>query len=66
MLTIVGAYELVSVIGLPNMASLHLFGYSVSSEALYIGLLWCCICFAVIMLYRSSSRSQQLAVLTFL
>lgn len=66
MLTIVGAYELVSMVGLPNMASLHLFGYSVPSEALYIALLWCCICVAIIMLYRSSSPSRQLAVSTFL
>ncbi|CAO1597068.1 hypothetical protein XANCAGTX0491_000897 [Xanthoria calcicola] len=61
-----GAYELVSMVGLPDMASLHLFGYSVPLEVLYIGLLWCCICVVVIMLYRSSSRSQQLAVSTFL
>lgn len=63
-LTIVGAFELVSMSGLPDMASLHVFGYSVPSEPLYLGLLCCCVFVAIIMLYRPSSRSQQLAVST--
>ncbi|KAL8642137.1 MAG: hypothetical protein Q9226_008541 [Calogaya cf. arnoldii] len=60
----IGALGLFSICGLPNMPSLHVFGYTVPPEPLYFGLFCCCAFITIMMLFRSSSRSQQLAVST--